>query len=354
LEADKEWFKKQQEKKRGISTIICLISDSSPTVISKETYIQKIQELLPGVKLSDSVYKLIKKNKQFYGRLHDCFGWSREDAKNFINEAKMFLKTSTKVLVSKNKGYHFDEVVSHMGQGATIIQKVYDTKGNYCGKIGPIRIIEAEYEVGKKVVGPCVMPVLDFIILPEERAVIVSPLYIRTLANWMLNLEEFAEEDDIVPILLCGISAIYSFACQGLAHCDIKLTNLMLETSVKVILIDFGSATDFEEVISSTTPGIRFEHCSPSIRYDINSLSIAIARIMLKKNEDFATKEHLFSMISPLASRYPVVLEMLGLMRIDENFGSAAELLVVWKNIYSVAQEKKAFVCDYPFFAPPN
>ena len=75
---------------------------------------------------------------------------------------------------------------------------------------------------------------------------------------------------------------------------------------------------------------------------------------MLKKNEDFATKDHLFSMISPLASRYPVVLEMLGLMRIDENFGSAAELLDVWKNIYAVAQEKKAFVCDYPFFAPPN
>lgn len=67
LEADKEWFKKRTEeqvKKRCISTAKCLISDSSSTVISKETYIQKIQELLPGVKLSDSVYRLLKYNSK--------------------------------------------------------------------------------------------------------------------------------------------------------------------------------------------------------------------------------------------------------------------------------------------------
>ena len=106
--------------------------------------------MLPGVKLSDSVYKLIKKNKQFYGRLHDCFGWTREDAKNFINEAKMFLKTRTKVLVSKNKGYHFDEVVSHMGQGATIFKRSMILKVNTVEKLGQFGLLKLSTKLVRK------------------------------------------------------------------------------------------------------------------------------------------------------------------------------------------------------------
>ena len=192
------------------------------------------------------------------------------------------------------------------------------------------------------------------ITLPEERAAMFTPVYVETVADWLLNLDKFPDEEAIISILLCGISAIYSFASQGLAHCDIKLTNLMFETRTKVVLIDFGSATKFEDSISSTTPGMRFEHHSPSIRYDVNSLSISIARVMLKKPEEFASKDHLFATIRPLNSTYPVVFEMLGLMRIDEDINSAKEFLDVWKNVYLRAKNKKEVVSLYPYYAPPE
>lgn len=326
----------------------------SPPDIAKETYIQKIQELAPEEKLSDSVCKLLKNNRHFYNRLHQCTMWNRKDAKEFIQEAKLFLKTSTKLQVAETDSYRFGEVQSWMGSGGTLIQKVYDEKGQYCAKIGRLFTIQAEFEVGQKVVGPCVMPIIKFIILPHDKATIITPLYAETVASWVLKLESFPKEDSIVPVLLCGISAIYSFASQGLAHCDIKLTNLMFESITKIVLIDFGSAKPFGDFISSTTPGIRFEHCSPSIRYDINSLAIAIARIMIKKPEDFISKDHLLSVVAPFASNYPVIYEILGMLRIDEDFNSAAELLQVWRKIYAFAREKKPFVSDFSHFAPPS
>jgi serine/threonine protein kinase len=328
-----------------------LIPGYSPPPIAKEVYIQKIQELLPGEKLSDSVIKLLKNNKHFSRRL--TTSWTKQKAKEFVKEANLYLKTSTKLAVSKTDGYSFLEVISYMGQKGTIILRAYDGKQNYCAKIGILDIIKAESEVGKKVVGPCVMPIIKFIPLPEDRAAIITPLYGETVADWLVSLEIFAHEDEIIHILLSGISAIYSFASQGLAHCDIKLNNLMFEKGSKIILIDFGSTEKFDGIISSTTPGIRFDHYAPSIRYDINSLSIAIAHVMLKKREEFASKEHMFGLVAPLSGKYPVLLEMLGLMRIDEDIQSPAELLDIWKGMYEVAKKNKAFVSE-AHFAPPQ
>ncbi len=195
---------------------------------------------------------------------------------------------------------------------------------------------------------------LKSITLSDGGATTTTPLNGETVANWMANLKKFPKEEEIISVLLCGISAIYSFASQGLAHCDIKLTNLIFESRTKIILIDSGSATKIGGVISTTTPGIGFEHYSPSIRYDVNSLSIAISRIMLRKHEKFASKDHLLATIAPLASTYPVVFEMLDLMRIDEDIDSAMELLDVWKNMYEVAKDNKSFVSSYSYYAPPE
>ena len=90
---------------------------SSPSNTAKETYVQFIQELLPGVKFSDSLRKLLKSNKHFYDRLKECSGWTKNDAKAFVDEAKLFIKTSTKYQVSQTDGYSFGEVVSYMGHG---------------------------------------------------------------------------------------------------------------------------------------------------------------------------------------------------------------------------------------------
>lgn len=181
----------------------------SPPPIAKEVCIQKIQELLPGKKLSASVIRLLKNNKHF-SRLLEFNSLTRTVAKEFIKEAELYLKTSTKLAVSKTNGYYFGDIISHMSQGGTIIQRAFDDEDNFCAKIGKLDIIKAESEVGKKVVGPCVMPIIKFIPLPEDRAAIITPLYGETMRSWIFRPFETDEEERVISMLMCGISAIYS------------------------------------------------------------------------------------------------------------------------------------------------
>ena len=187
----------------------------SPPAIDKEGYVSKIQELVGGTKFSDSLIRLLTKKTQFYHRLHECMGWTSNQAKEFVDKAKLILKTTTKLQVGEMYGYRFGEIILHRSQVGTIIQSVYDDESRYCAKIGRLKTIEAEVKVGKIVVGPCVMPIIKMITLPEERAAMFTPVYVETVADWLLNLDKFPDEEAIISILLCGISAIYSFASQN-------------------------------------------------------------------------------------------------------------------------------------------
>jgi serine/threonine protein kinase len=326
----------------------------SPTYESREYLIEELQKKVPGQKLSDLLRKFLKKNRDFYSRLHYVKNWSVSEAKEFIKDANAVLKTITMLIVHDTYGYDLGEPVSYTCQSGTVVHRITNHEGYFCAKIGRPAVIRNEFEIGNKIKGPCIMPIHKFLSLSEEKAAIVTPLYQETIGNRLRSLTKYANEDEIISIILCGISAIYSFTIRGFAHCDIKLTNIMFVSTVKFILIDFGSATKFGETITSTTPGIGFNYSEPSTRYDINSLSVVIARFMLRNDATFYSKDHLFESIKGLSTLYPVVYEMLQLMRIDEDFKSAAELFQVWKNVYQVAKEKKPFVSKYPYFDPES
>ena len=278
----------------------------------------------------------------------------KTEAKNFYEAASRYLTTKTKHYALETFGYSFQESLSYEGQTSNRIEKVFSErmKDTVCAKIGPKLRIEAEFNVGCQVKGDCVMPIHEFLDLGNGEAAIISPAYEISVAKMIFSSDKSQSEAAILPILLCGLSAIYSLALQGYAHCDIKLQNLVLDKSrQKCVLIDLGSATQWGELIRSTTAGISFDCTSPSIRYDINSLAIAVARAMLKKSTIFVTKEEMFFYLTPLDSKYPTLIKMLRQMRVDEDIESTDELLSIWKNVYELAKEKYRSVSD---FSPPS
>ena len=197
------------------------------------------------------------------------------------------------------------------------------------------------------------MPVYKLLELSNgAKSALICPWYDQTVEDWVLSQPVFVDEIRMVIILLCGLSAICSFASQGYAHCDIKLRNLMfVNRSSKCVLIDFGSATKLDGLMTSSTPGISFQNKSyfvPSIRFDVNSLAILTARLMSKKFEEcFVSKGHL---LSPLIEKYPIAIQMLKEMRIDEDIESADELVSVWRNLFALAKNAIPQIAEFKYW----
>ena len=158
------------------------------------------------------------------------------------------------------------------------------------------------------------MPMLDYFEIRDERAIFISPLYTLSLREYVFDGVMHPNDKTCVSVLLCGLSAIYSFASKSYCHADIKLNNIMMETAYKFIFIDFDSATKYGTLITSTTAGISMTMQEPSIGYDVsryqylviylftfivimtnttNSLANVIGKIMFKQHIDFITKEQL-------------------------------------------------------------
>jgi len=324
----------------------------SPTLTARETYIDAIQALVPNDKFSESLRKLLKSDRHFYHRLHGCLNWTKNDAVTFIKEAKLYLRSSTRLEIKRNKGYNFGQVLSHTGQANSLIMNVMDDKGNYCSKVGPINMIKKENDIGITVSGECVMPILDYFSIPDDRAVLVTPLYSTSLADWLLDKRQPVQDKSCVCILLCGISAIYSFAMHSICHSDIKLSNIMMISLSKYVLIDFGSATRFDGYISSTTRGISISRSSPSIGYDVSSLATVVAQVMLDEFGFFMTKEQLLFKINPLSSRFPTACKMMNYLPIDEEIDSIDKLKEVWRNLYRISLEGIPELSECSHFIP--
>jgi hypothetical protein len=88
-----------------------------------------------------------------------------------------------------------------MSQGGTIIQRAFDDEDNFCAKIGKLDIIKAESEVGKKVVGPCVMPIIKFIPLPQQGHHVQLWYYPQAKTLTPVVTDPTIETDRLVSIL---------------------------------------------------------------------------------------------------------------------------------------------------------
>jgi serine/threonine protein kinase len=279
LRREKEQLRTKEEHLREERLMLMKQIDNerrSPSALRKDILIQHIQELLPGIKIKDSVIRMIKTNPDLYHQLHNASSWSKGQATEFINDVKLRLKTSTKAMITNTKSYQFIDTVSYVGQPGISIFKVANTCGAFCAKVGPLIQIKKEYDVGSIVVGPCVMPIVDYFDIPEERAFLISPLYQASLRDFVFNGVFYTDDKTCVSVLLCGLSAISSFASKSFCHSDIKMNNIMMETLIKFVFIDFGSATKFGSIINSTTAGISMTRENPTIGFDVSRFLLSL------------------------------------------------------------------------------
>lgn len=323
---------------------------SSPTDSIKESCICKLQSLLKE-NFNESILNLLRRKSEFYNRLQfSCQDKAR--AKQLLQDVKLYIATSAKNNIRSNYGYIFYENITNIGKADINIVKVSKRDCVYCAKIGPWRDIQKEADIGRRVKGPCVMPVIDTFPLDSsmERGALICPLYQMNTADRIKYLSDHNESQNFaICLLLCGLSAIHSFACQSLCHADIKLTNFMTNGNEKCILIDFGSATPFNSYIQSSTSGMSFAHSAPSIRYDINSLAIATAQVLFKGAHEFSSKKALFESLQMVEKDYPIILEMLKLIKIDTDVGSISEFRLTCQTVYNYAVQMKPFLAECDF-----
>ena len=320
----------------------------------KESYIDKLQEHVTGHKFSDYERKILKDKPIFSHRLIECFH-DKKLAKKLVSEVQYVLKTTVKKTIRKTNGYVFESVISNAGQSNVMIFNAYnDTETKFCAKISNVDVIKKEYEVSKIVKGPCIMPILDFLEFEEpgreeKRAAIMSPLYSMTLDRYSLESDLVPDwEDQLIAIILCGLSAVTSFALQSICHYDIKLNNIMMSHLYKFVLIDFGSATKYDTV-SDSTPGYSFKYLNPSIRYDLSSLIITIVKfIMAKPSMTFESKEELFKELNNYKSKYPIVYEILEILKpiIDTDI-TKNDLISICNKIYQFSCSKASWITKY-------
>jgi len=193
------------------------------------------------------------------------------------------VKSSTKKSIS-HTGYYFDgPIPCAYGQSHTSLQFVKHCCRVLCAKIGPEDIISVEFEKSNLLHAQqrciTVLEATEHLMLPKDRSALICPYYPSSVAV-------FPHGDCDLPIVInvamCTLASIKAFANVGLCHGDIKPANLMLTgDSQLVVLIDFGSAVPFGEIINGTS--IHWgRDCPPtgSLRYDMTCLASVLYTLL--------------------------------------------------------------------------
>lgn len=90
----------------------------------------------------------------------------------------------------------------------------------------------------KKPYGKCVVHYLDSFEENETMYLITERIWGRSIQDYIENGEVFSVRETM-KMLVSIVSHIHK---QGIIHCDIKPSNIILEEDGKIVLIDFGSA----------------------------------------------------------------------------------------------------------------
>ena len=305
------------------------------------------------VPISDSVRNLLLTNQAFLLKLKIGAPWTKERAKNLIMQAKMYLKTSTKMLVENEHGYHFGPLLSsRCGAENTIIKAWRDGDIPVCAKVGRLKQMKKENEVGNIIQGPCIMPIQGFLEVKDDRAVLISPLYNASLTTWMESNDRVSEIS-IGDVILCGLSGIYAFASNKMHHCDIKPSNMMIGTTPhQIVLIDFGSSVMSGECLNTGTLDMSINLSSPSIGYDVTCLVVTIMHVLFKEPKRFVSEVDVRAEIAKF-THFPVMVEMLGCIPIDKDISSLSELTEIWRSVFEIAARHYEYVSSLEFMSPP-
>jgi serine/threonine protein kinase len=156
-----------------------------------------------------------------------------------------------------------------------------------CAKVGSSAAIQHEYNVYTAIHNTMKAPTLstptDAIHLPGgDRMALILPLYSLTVADATLSMaagHSAARTTLATNVALCGLASIFALTSGGYAHGDIKPSNLMLDGSGLVSLIDLRTAQRFEEFFTESSNFSLGELSQSSTDYDLVCLGSTLAFI---------------------------------------------------------------------------
>ena len=317
-----------------------------------------MNQVLRGNKLTTDQICYIQQN---YDQLEIPSNITKTHVKRIKSKADIYLSTLAIKSISSN-GYDFSNPVD-LGQGKTLIYRAKSAnKTNLCAKVAAKQTIDHEASIGKLVTGPCVLNIIASFDIDSQvkednniqRAAIVTIYYPELSSSLIYDQDLFHLEESLISLILCGLSAIYSFAKLSFCHCDIKPNNIVIGGIRKFILIDFGSVTNFNDTMKEHTDGMSFQGLfNTCIEYDISCLAVTVVKIMFKNlSVTFGSWDDMISRLNNFERReqHRISIKMLEMLKVDPNSDfRLPEFLNVWKRVYDFASNEKEFVKDSDF-----
>jgi len=164
----------------------------------------------------------------------------------------------------------------------------------YCAKVGSRATLERELGVSATVHAASLAPTVVRIAALETvtrraniepYAALIMPLYLMTVGAASLAMDAgvgAARDAFALNIALCALAAIKAFDLAGLAHGDIKPSNLLLtgDGSGVIVLCDLGTARAHGEAFEeSSTFSLNLTRTA-CLRYDVVSLGATLASVL--------------------------------------------------------------------------
>lgn len=226
------------------------------------------------------------------GQLRERDIWSL-----YIKVQRIVKSTTKSMMVSK---YTFDGLVpgASLAQRDVVLQYVVYGSQLFCAKIGNGETIAAEAAMARRLhecqTCPTVMPVLDVQQFHDDRMAMITPIYPLNLS--LLSVEH----NTVLNSALCAIATVKAFCNKRLCHGDIKPSNMMLQSSSKIVItIDFGSCMEYGKTLQSTTP-IYALNCpiEASLRYDLTCVATAIIQLSGQSLDHITTRDQALEWLS--------------------------------------------------------
>jgi serine/threonine protein kinase len=244
-----------------------------------------------GQILSQDEYRVLTANFPSETVLLTLGKLSAEASANLVTRVRLQFKTATIEQLYTINGFTFaGRMFIH--QDTVYMVKVSKGTHPFVAKITR-EDLQQEFKFSQEVhegqVCPTVMRAKAAFKVDEHRFALVTPAFPMTVHELGACRNNKFPESIVANITICTLSTIKAFANKGLAHCDLKPKNLMLDSNGLVVAIDFGSVRRVGDAITSTTPlydcGVPFDKWYASTLFDLRFLGSMIASFALGLRE---------------------------------------------------------------------
>jgi len=180
------------------------------------------------------------------------------------------------------------------GQPGVAIHYAFRGSRAYCAKVGSLAPLAREFRASAAVHGAFFAPTVVHAVALENvtrranvepYAALMMPLYSMTVGAASLAMDAgvgSALDVFALNVALCALAAVKAFNLAGLAHGDIKPSNLLVggDGSGLVVLCDLGTACECGESFAESSAFSLNLVRVASLRYDVVSLGATLASLL--------------------------------------------------------------------------